>query len=220
MGTFRDRAEAGRLLASQLGHLAGSRPLVLAIPRGGVVVGHQIAKALQADLDLIIARKLGAPAQPELAIGAVVSGGIVLLNEELIRVLGVPRDYIERETQAELAEIERRMQLYRGQRPPPQIEGRTVILTDDGIATGYTMRAAIQATRRQNPKRIVLAIPVAPPSSARMLAGSVDELVCLQTPVNFVAVGQFYDEFHQMSDQEVISLLAASEELPPKDNDQ
>ncbi len=204
---FRDRTEAGRLLAGELLGYRGEDVLVLALPRGGVPVAAAIARELSAELDVIIPRKIGAPGDPELAIGAVGPGGLVVLNEDLVRVLRVPDAYISRAAADARHEIERRMSLYRGRRQPPRIRGRTVILVDDGVATGYTMLAAIRGLKEEAPARLVVAIPVAPPDSISSLRQAVDDLVVLSTPTPFFAVGQFYAAFDQVSDAEVRETL-------------
>ena len=205
---FRDRHEAGRLLAEKLSHLRDRGDvLVLGVPRGGVVVAYEIARALHVPLDVYITRKIGAPYNPELAIGAIASDGQVVLDEELIRRLGIPQEYIGEEMERQKAEIQRRLAEYRGQRPPPPLAGRTVILADDGVATGATIRAAIQALRAQKPAEIILAVPVGPPETIAHLRAEADEVVCLSTPRLFWAVGAFYLDFSQTSDEEVKNLL-------------
>ncbi|MBI3909445.1 MAG: phosphoribosyltransferase [Armatimonadetes bacterium] len=207
---FEDRREAGKALEEALLPYRDEHPIVLAVPRGGVVVGDEVARALEAPLDVIVARKLGAPGQPELAIGAVVSGEppIHVLNEDLVRLLAVPDWYINEEAQHQEEEIRRRLTRFRGDRPALDLSGRTVILVDDGIATGYTLRAAIQAIRRQQPARLVVAVPVAPPETVEALHPEVDALVYLETPSPFYAVGVWYIEFSQVSDDEVAAILA------------
>jgi len=206
---FEDRQEAGRLLAEKLSFLKGEKDLlVLAIPRGGVVVGHQVAQALDAPLDVYITRKIGAPYNPELAIGAVASDGTVLLDRSLASRVGASENYIAEQTERERREIERRLAKYRGHRPPPELKGKRVILVDDGIATGATMEATINALRKSGLKELILAIPVAPKDTIERLRGKVDRLVCLHAPEIFWAVGSFYLRFDQTSDEEVISLLS------------
>jgi predicted phosphoribosyltransferase len=206
---FRDRREAGRLLAEELAFLKGREGLiVLAIPRGGVVVGYEVARALGAPLDVYVTRKIGAPGNPELAIGAVASDGTVVLDEEAIQRLGVSASYIEEERAYEQGEIERRLSRYRGERPALELGGRTVILTDDGIATGATTLAAIRALREAGLARLILAVPVAPQSTVERMREEVDQLICLHAPRLFWAVGQFYLAFDQTSDGEVVELLA------------
>lgn len=209
---FKSRREAGQRLAAQLLPYKDERPIVLALPRGGVPVAYEVAAALNAPLDVIVVRKLGAPGQPELGIGAVVDGDHPrsVLNEDVLRVLAVSEDYLQREVALELQEIRRRQELYRGGRRPEAIEGRTVIVVDDGIATGGSVRAALRGVRRSRPKRLVLAVPVAPPETIESLRPEADEVVCLSTPVFFHAVGQFYENFRQTTDEEVIELLEAA----------
>lgn len=205
---FRDRHEAGRLLAERLSSFRGREDvIVLGVPRGGVVVGNEIARALEVSLDVYITRKIGVPYNPELAIGAVASDGQVVLDTNLIRRLGISQGYVDEEVERQKAEIQRRLEEYRGQRPPPELKGRTVILTDDGVATGATIRAAIQAIRAKNPAEIVLAIPVGPPETVAELRAEADEVICLYTPSLFWAVGAFYIDFSQTSDEQVKNLL-------------
>jgi len=210
-GQFRDRREAGQQLAQALAERGyrGDGLLVLGIPRGGVPVADEVARALHAPLDVVIARKLRAPYQPELAIGAVVSGDhLRIVNEELAYATGATPEYLEREVRYQQAEIERRWRAYRGDRPPPDLHGRTVLVVDDGMATGYTFRAALAGLRRQGPERLVAAVPVAPAESLEVLHGLADDVVCLATPEPFVAVGVWYEDFSQTSDEDVIALLA------------
>lgn len=209
---FRDREEAGRRLAAELARFKDARPLVLALPRGGVPVGYEVAAALRAPLDLVLVRKVGAPDQPELAVGAVVDGEKpdYVVNEDVLRLLGLPKDYVEVEGRSELAEIERRRRLWLGGRPRLDISGRTAIVVDDGIATGATIRAAIKAVRRAKPKRIVLAVPVAPTSTLEDLAKEADEIVCLERHEPFYAIGMYYGDFPQLADNEVADLLERS----------
>jgi putative phosphoribosyl transferase len=211
---FRNRTEAGRALASHLGHLRQAAPVVLALPRGGVPVGAEVAAALAAPLDLLLVRKIGAPGFPELAAGAVAEQDpAMLVNEDVVRDLGISRSYLEKEAARQRVEIERRRGLYRHGRAPVPLEGRTVILVDDGIATGATARVGLQALARSGAaRRIVLAAPVAPPAVAEMLRGFCDEAVFLATPDRFGAVGNFFDDFTQVEDAEVIALLGRKEE--------
>lgn len=204
---FEDRADAGRRLAGRLTPLRDENPIVLALPRGGVPVGVEISRALDAPLDVFVSRKLGAPDQPELGIGAVAQGGARILNEDIVEQIGVTDEYVEEITAREFAEVERRLRILRGDRPEPDIRDRTAILVDDGLATGVTARAAVGALRRRNPRRLVLAVPVCPPRTAHLLAPEVDDLVCLYTPEDFVAVGLWYRDFEQVSDDEVVKLL-------------
>jgi putative phosphoribosyl transferase len=206
---FRDRQEAGQHLAQVLSFLKGRQGLlVLGIPRGGVVVAYEVASALHAPLDVAITRKLGAPHNPELAIGAVTSSGEVVLDTDLLWRLGIPDKYIERETELQREEIQRRLKSYRGDRPLPDLKGRIVILVDDGVATGSTTRATLRALRKSEPQELILAIPVGPPETVAELEKEADRVVCLTTPFLFWAVGAFYDVFDQTTDEEVQQLLA------------
>lgn len=209
---FRDRQEAGVQLAQELANLAGTPGLlVLAIPRGGVVVANQVARALKAPLDVIITRKIGAPFNEELALGAITPSGEVLLDKRALKNLGLaPRDLAGR-VEEEKRELLRRMKRFRGDRPFPEIEGRTVIVVDDGIATGLTVKAAIDTLRQMKAGRIILAVPVAPLEVVEALSEKVDHLTCLKTPEPFYAVGQFYRSFEQVSDAEVVRILAGEE---------
>ena len=209
MMDFRDRSDAGRRLAKALSEYKGRNAVVLALPRGGVPVAAEVAAALEAPLDLILVRKIGVPTQPELAMGAVVDGAapIVVRNEEVIELSGTTADEFDAACARELAEIERRRQLYIGERPRAEIAGQVVIVIDDGIATGATTRAALQAIRNRKPKELVLAVPVAPPDTITQLSREVDALICLETPELFGAIGYFYRDFRQVSDQEVVAIL-------------
>jgi putative phosphoribosyl transferase len=209
---FRDRHEAGQQLASALGAYRHRRPYVLAVPRGGVVVGYVVAVALDAPLDVIITRKLRAPTNPELAIGAVAHDGAVYLDPALAGGMRIPDDYLRDEVAYQTGEIRRRMQLYRGDRPMPELAGTTVLVIDDGIATGATMVAAVRAARAMQPQQVVAAIPVAPADSVQRLRSEADDVICLHTPQVFYAVGQFYDNFAQTTDEEVIALLRRRED--------
>jgi putative phosphoribosyl transferase len=206
---FRDRREAGRALAAKLATYA-HRPdvLVLALPRGGVPVAYEVTRALGVPLDVFIVRKLGIPGHEELAMGAVATGGVRVLNEQLVRALNIPDRVIEAVTAREQQELARRERLYRGDRPPPDVHGRTVILVDDGLATGATMHAAIAALRRQQPAHIVVAVPIAAPEACDALRVEVDDVVCAITPEPFHAVGLWYEDFSQTTDEEVRDLLA------------
>ena len=207
---FADRADAGRQLASHLDRLRDARPVVLGLPRGGMVVAEQVADVLDAPLDVLVVRKIGVPFQPELAMGAVVDGGHphVIRNEGVIALADISADDFNRVCQTELAEIERRRTLYLADRPRADVEDRVVIIVDDGIATGATVRAAVQAIRERNPKRLVLAAPVAPTSTLEELNGLVDDIVCLQSHEPFYAIGLYYDDFHQVTDSEVVTILS------------
>lgn len=209
---FRDRAEGGRFLATKLARFAGRKDLlILALPRGGVPVGYEVARALHAPLDVFVVRKLGAPGQRELAMGAIASGGIRVLNQGIVAALGEGAlAAIERATARELEELQKREKNYRGDRPFPDLRDRTVILVDDGLATGATMRAAAQAVRLREPAAVIVAVPVAAASSCRGLAAEADEVICAITPAVFFGVGQFYDDFRQTSDDEVRACLAAA----------
>lgn len=207
---FADRTDAGRRLAAALVHLRDRHPVVLALPRGGVPVGFEVAKALAAPLDILLVRKIGAPFQPELAAAAIVDGAepVLVRNEEVIRAYGIDEEWIEAEAARQLAEIERRRRLYCGDRAPVSVRGRTAVLVDDGIATGTTVRAALRALARLAPARRVLAVPVAPPDTVASLAHEADEIVALEQPEWMGAVGQFYRDFTQTEDAEVVRLLA------------
>jgi putative phosphoribosyl transferase len=205
---FRDRTAAGQELAHALRDLQGqSGLLVLGIPRGGVVVASEVARALNAPIDVCLTHKLGAPDNPELAIGAMAESGQVILDRGLIKELWVPHGYIEAEIERQRKELARRARLYRGDRPPPQLPHRTVIVIDDGLATGSTMMVALQALDAQAPASLIAAIPVAPPEAIRRLAALADRVECLLSPRPFWAVGAFYDRFDQVTDDEVTELL-------------
>lgn len=206
---FKNRREAGRQLATALMKRGykGKNTLVFGIPRGGLVAADEMAKALSAPLDVVIARKLRAPYQPELGIGAVVDGNHIVLNEEVVRSVGAGQDYLNREIAYQKEEVERRLRFYRGERPAPEVAGKTVIIVDDGIATGYTFRASLESFLQRHPARLVAAAPVAAYSSAEMLKAFADEVVCLQTPVSFYAVGAWYENFDQVSDEEAAAIL-------------
>jgi putative phosphoribosyl transferase len=207
---FRDRRDAGRRLAERFAGLAAERPLVLALPRGGVPVAFEVANALRAPLDLVLVRKIGAPMDPELALGAIVDGHrpTVVVNRDIADRLGVAGPEIQAMARLALDEIERRRRHYLGERPSLDVTGRTAIVIDDGIATGATMEAALRALGQRGAKRLVLAVPVAPKATLRRLADLVDETVCLQNPADFGAVGSFYNEFRQVGDDEVVTLLS------------
>jgi predicted phosphoribosyltransferase len=205
---FRDRRDAGRRLAGELADYAG-RPdvLVLALPRGGVPVAYEVARALGAPLDVFLVRKLGVPGREELAMGAIATGDVGLLNEEVVRGLRIPPEVIDRVAAAERLELERRERAYRGDRPAPEVRGKVVILIDDGLATGTSMRAAVAALRQMRPARIVIAVPISAASTCEELQGEVDEVVCAMTPEPFHAVGLWYEDFSQTGDDEVRDLL-------------
>lgn len=206
---FRDRIDAGTALAAQLlAYKNRQDVLVLALPRGGVPVAFVVAEALRAPLDVLLVRKLGVPGHEELAMGAIASGGIVVLNDEVVHGLGISQATLQQSLGKEQAELARREQLYRGDRPALQLHGRTVIVIDDGLATGSTMQAAVAALKPQQPSRIVVAVPVGAKESCAALQKSADEVVCVKTPQPFYGVGQWYDDFSQTTDQEVRQLLS------------
>jgi predicted phosphoribosyltransferase len=208
---FRSRSDAGRLLAAQLGAYA-NRPdvIVLALPRGGVPVAYEVARALGAPLDVFLVRKLGVPGHEEFALGAIATGGVRVINQNVVRELRISPDMIDGVAAAEEQELQRRERLYRGDRPPPDVRGRTVILVDDGLATGATMQAAVKALRQEGARRIVVAVPIAPPDTCEQLREAVDEIICAVTPEPFHAVGLWYEDFSQTTDDEVRDLLARS----------
>jgi putative phosphoribosyl transferase len=208
---FRDRADAGRALAAELSHYRGHPDvIVLALPRGGVPVANEVARALEAPLDIFLVRKLGLPGQEEFAMGAIASGGVRLLNDEVVRVYGVRAAEIESIVAAEQRELERRERAYRDGRPLARLAGRTVILVDDGLATGFSMRAAVMAVRADAPARVVVAVPVAAPETCEEFRALVDEIVCAETPDPFYAVGIWYENFSQTTDAEVHDILRAA----------
>jgi predicted phosphoribosyltransferase len=205
---YRDRTEAGKHLAAQLAHYANRDDLVvLALPRGGVPVAYEVAKALNAPLDIFLVRKLGVPGYEELAMGAIATGGVRVLNDDVVESLSIPADVIDSVAAAELRELERRERAYRGNRPEPEVRGKTVILVDDGLATGSTMRAAAAALRQQNPARIIVAVPVSAPQICDEYRMGVDEIVSAITPEPFYGVGRWYKDFSQTTDEEVRDLL-------------
>jgi putative phosphoribosyl transferase len=205
---FRDRTDAGRQLADKLAAYADrSDVLVLGLPRGGVPVAFEVARSLRAPLDVFLVRKLGLPGHEELAMGAIATGGVRVLNEDVVRTLNVPEDVIDAVASEEQQELARREHVYRDDHPAPAVQGRTVILIDDGLATGSTMRAAVAALRQQQPARVVVAVPVAAPEICAEFEGEADEIVCAQTPQPFYAVGLWYDDFTQTTDEEVRDLL-------------
>lgn len=209
---FRDRIDAGRQLAKKLTRYFGhSDVLVLALPRGGVPVAYPVAKALQAPLDVFLVRKLGLPGQEELAIGAIASGDVRVLNNDVVKALNIPPEIIDQVAQRELRELERRESAYRGNRPQQDVRDRIVILVDDGLATGSSMRAAITALRRWSPAKVIAAVPVASSKACTEIATVADEVVCLKTPKPFSAVGIWFDDFTQVSDEQVCTLLAQAQ---------
>lgn len=209
---FENRVEAGRMLARELESYRNRDAVVLGVPRGGVVVAAEVAKALGAPLDVVVSRKIPAPDNPELAIGAVAADGTRVIDPMAGLYPGVTPDYIERAAQAQVAEIDRRVRAYRDGWPPLDVSGKVVIVVDDGIATGSTVMASLRSLRKQNPAELVLAVPVAPPASIARLQAEADRIVVLETPEPFFAVGQWYQEFEQVSDAEVIGLLARARE--------
>ena len=208
---FIDRDDAGRQLAKALARYKDRKAIILALPRGGVPVAAKVAEALHAPLDLLLVRKIGVPFQPELAMGAVVDGAspLTVRNEEVIGLAGISEREFSAVRDQQLSEIERRRKMYVGDRPHPELSGHTVIVVDDGIATGATTRAALQAVRLRKPSELVLAVPVAPTDALKKLAGEADEIVCLEDYEEFGAIGFFYSDFRQVSDDEVIELLAS-----------
>jgi putative phosphoribosyl transferase len=214
--TFRDRAEAGRRLAAALAGYKDEAPVVLALPRGGVPVAAEVASALSAPLDLVLVRKIGAPLQPELAMGAVVDGPepITVRNDDVIAAYEISQADFDAVRSRELAEVRRRRARYLGDRPHPELSGRSVIVVDDGVATGASVRAALQAVRTWAPKKLVLAVPVGPSDTLARLKGYADEIVCLEQPRYFAAIGAQYDDFRQLTDQDVVSALAR---FPPSE---
>jgi predicted phosphoribosyltransferase len=207
MAFFVDRVDAGKRLASALKNFSGKKGIVLAIPRGGVVVGYMIAKTLNLPLDIIIPRKIGAPDNPELAIGAVAEDGTAILDQNLIKYLGVSREHVIEEIERQKQEIRRRLKLYRQDASYPDLKGLDVIVVDDGIATGSTMKAALASVKNRGASSITVAVPVGPPSTIEELEKMADRVVCLFTPEFFQAIGEFYRDFSQTSDEEVIGLL-------------
>lgn len=203
---FRDRKEAGRLLAQRLGKYDGKNTIVLAIPRGGIVVADEVAKSIGAELGLIISRKIGAPYEPEYAIGAVAPDRSFVLDKKAVREMRVQKDYIDRMVRIESIEIDRRMRKYGVE--IPDVKGKVVIVVDDGMATGYTIRVAVDFLRKMEPKSIVVAVPVAPADSIKDIGKTADDVVCLEEPAEFHAIGAHYRKFPQVSDEEVINIIA------------
>ncbi|MDH6114818.1 putative phosphoribosyl transferase [Kitasatospora sp. MAP12-15] len=208
---FRDRRDAGQQLGARVAGWGADDPVVVGLPRGGVPVAYEVAQALGAPLDILVVRKIGAPGQPELALGAVGEGGIRLYNHDIVDALGITADHLDRLTEAVSAEVAERTTLLRGSLPPLELSGRAVILVDDGIATGATVRAAMAVLRRREVSELLLAVPVTAPEALRVLGPLADDLVCLSAPPSFQAVGQFYRDFDQTSDQEVRRLLGVPE---------
>ncbi|MFP3951657.1 MAG: phosphoribosyltransferase [Candidatus Bathyarchaeia archaeon] len=204
---FSDRVEAGKQLGTALKKYSGEDTIVLGIPRGGVVTGFYVAAELEAPLDVIVPKKLGAPMNPELAVGAVTEEGEAIIDENLVERLGITQSYIDEEAEGMKEEIQRRLEVYRSDRTYPTLTDRVVILVDDGIATGATMRAGIASVKSRSPRKLVVGVPVAPPTSVREIESQVDEVVALVTPTPFYAIGQFYERFPQNTDEQVIRLL-------------
>ena len=217
MSLFNDRVDAGKRLAKKLSEYA-NRPdvLILALPRGGVPVAFEVAKELNVKMDVFIVRKLGVPGNEELAMGAIASDNIRVLNEDVIRSFQIPERVIDEVAANELRELERREHLYRGNRPKPNISGSTVILIDDGLATGATMRAAAAAVKTKNPAKIVIAVPTAAPDTCSVFGRKVDEIICVATPEPFYGVGAWYEDFSQTTDKEVCELLDRAAKIKPK----
>ncbi len=210
MAYFSNRVNAGKRLASALKDFAPKNGIVLAIPRGGVIVGYEIAKALNLPLDVIIPHKIGAPDNPELAIGAIAEDGTTILDDNLITYMGVSREYIREESERQKQEIQRRLKMYRQDAPNPNLKELNVIIVDDGIATGSTMKAALASVKNRGAASVTVAVPVGPPSTIKELKRQADRVVCLYTPEYFQAIGQFYNDFSQTTDEEVIQLLKES----------
>ena len=209
---FEDRRDAGRQLAAKLSRFRDGRCVIFGLPRGGVPVGFEISRSLGAPLDVFVSRKLGAPGQPEFGIGAVAAGGVRVLNTDVIRRLGIPDEYVERITAQEIAEVNRRLHFFRGGRPEMEVSGRTAILVDDGLATGVTARAAVEALKLRKPGRLILAAPVCAAQTAKLFTSQVDELLCLDSPSDLGAIGLWYKNFDQTTDQEVVQLLEKARE--------
>jgi putative phosphoribosyl transferase len=215
---FRNRVEAGLLLVKELLNLKGQNAVVLGVPRGGIVIAEVVARGIDADLDIVLSRKLGAPGQSELAVGALAENGDVFLNERVVDGLSVSDSYIEQEKARQTIEIQRRSRLIRSVLPRVPLQGRIVVVTDDGVATGATLQAAVWAINDENPQKIIAAIPVASAEAVERLAEDVDEIVCLRLPEDFMAVGQFFSEFNQVTDDEVVSILRQEVERKAKKN--
>lgn len=204
---YKDRKDAGQKLAEKLTKYSKDKPIIVALPRGGVVLGYEVAKKLKAPLDIIVARKLGAPFHPEFGIGAIAPNGVHILNIDLIRSLGVTEHELEKIIERETREMERRLELYRKDSPPLDLNNKTVILIDDGLATGVSTRAAVVSIKQMEPRKIILAVPVSPPDTADQFRKEVDEFICLSEPAGFYAVGAYYENFDQTTDDEVLDLL-------------
>jgi predicted phosphoribosyltransferase len=217
MSLLRDRVDAGKQLAKAL-KTAGKDAIVLAVPRGGVVVGFEVARALGIPLDIIVTKKIGAPDNPELAIGAVAEDGTFILDDDIIRQVFVPKDYIEDEVERMREEIQRRLVRYRGNVPYPNLKNREIIVVDDGVATGSTLKATLRLLRGKGAKSVTVAVPVGPPDTVGELEKLADRVVCLHTPALFYAIGQFYEDFSQTSDEEVTELLKRSPQSAAKED--
>lgn len=215
---YRDRHHAGQILAKRIIHQFKdlSDVLVLGLPRGGVVVAYEVALAINSELDVFVVRKLGTPFQPELAMGAIAEGGMLLLNDAVVNYLSIPQETIEEIANKELVELQRREKLYRNSRPAPVIAGRTVIVVDDGLATGASMKVAVRSLKRKKPAKLIVAAPVGAPSSCLDMQEEVDEVICLKMPESFTAVGSWYEQFDQTTDEEVKSLLQSAYEHKKK----
>ncbi len=205
--SFRDRQEAGRLLAQELIGLRGKRAVILGIPRGGIVVARELAQVLDADMDIVLSRKLRTPGQPELAMGSVAEDGYIFLNDLVVREIGVSKDAIQGEKELQMAEIARRSEMIRKILPKVPLKGRDVIVTDDGVATGATFQAALWSVRQEEPQKLIAAIPVGPDDTLMKLSEDADELICLRSPPFFAAVGQFYQRFSQVEDEDVLEIM-------------
>lgn len=204
---YEDRHDAGIKLAEKLTKYKNDQPVIMALPRGGVIIGYEVAKMLNAPLDIIVARKLGTPFQPELGIGAIAPNDIRILNNELIKLLNIPESEIENIIQTETTEMNRRIDFYRKDLPQVDLKDKVVIIVDDGLATGVSTNAAVLAIRQMKPKKIILAVPVAPPNTASRFKKEIDEFLCLNQPPDFYAVGYYYNDFSQTTDEEVVDLL-------------
>lgn len=211
---FQNRAQAGQKLATALEKFKNTaNTVILALPRGGVVVGYEVARKLNLPLDIVVPRKIGAPGNPEFAIGAITEQGVGVFDEMTVGAYGITESYLQNEIKKEKIEAERRLKLYRGERPPLNLKNKTAIIVDDGLATGLTMRAAIKTVKKMGATKIIVAVPVTPPDTAELIKKEVDEMIYLDAPAFFGAVGEFYDEFAQTTDEEVIDLLHRSEKF-------